>query len=85
MSGLSIRKLPVRLEQAIKREARRQAATKTEVVVRALEHAFGVGDSAKLARREHLRSFFGKMSREEYESFVEATRLFEEIDEDLWK
>ena len=82
MSTLSIRSLPKILERALKEETRRSGKTKTEIVIRALENLFHLG--GKATKREKLRAFFGRMSREEFEAFQRATACFSEVDKDLW-
>ena len=83
MSVLSIRNLPVDVEAALVKEAKRRRATKTQIVIEALQRVFGLGAEAK--RRKKIREFFGKMTREEYRSFQEVTHDFSQPDEDIWK
>lgn len=83
MSSLSIRKLPKEIEKALREESRARNTTKTEIVLKALEERFHLGDQER--RRKRLADFFGRMSRNDYARFKEATRDFSRIDEDLWK
>lgn len=83
MSSLSIRKLPRDIEKALRQEAKVQKTTKTEVVLRALEERFHLGDRER--QRQNLLKFFGRMTRDQYAAFKKATESFSEIEKDLWK
>lgn len=83
MSSLSIRKLPKEIERALRNEAKERKRTKTEIVLRALEERFRLGDRER--KRQKLRRFFGRMTQDEFASFKKATAPFSEIEKDLWK
>jgi hypothetical protein len=83
MSSLSIRKLPKDIEKALLEEARSRGTTKTEIVLKALEERFCLGDRERRGRR--LRDFFGRMTRDQYAAFRRATEPFSQVEEDLWK
>lgn len=80
MSTLSVRKLPKDVERALQREAKTSGKTKTEIVIDALATRLHVRDAKK---RRPIREFFGKMSREEYETFKAAIADFEKVDEEM--
>ncbi|MBI2982559.1 MAG: hypothetical protein HYY44_09780 [Deltaproteobacteria bacterium] len=82
MSTLSIRSLPPGVEKALIKEAKRQKKTKTEIVLAALEKSLGLTHESQ--RRKELRRFFGKMTREDFKVFQEATHAFAEIEKELW-
>lgn len=84
MSKLSIRKLPLDLDKAIRREVQKRHTTKTQVVIDALKEAFQVQKNPTKVRR-NIRDFFGKMTRQEYKRFKKVTEDFSKIDEDMWK
>jgi len=83
MSSLSIRRLPKDIEKALREEARARKTTKTEIVLKALEERFHLGDRER--RRRKLRNFFGRMTKGQYASFQKATEPFSQVEEDLWK
>jgi hypothetical protein len=83
VSSLSIRKLPKDIEAALREEARARKTTKTEIVLKALEERFHLGDRER--RRRRLRDFFGRMTKDQYASFQKATEPFSQVEEDLWK
>ncbi len=83
MSALSIRKLPKEIDKALCDEAKARKTTKTEVVLQALMDRFHLSDRDQ--KRRKIRSFFGKMTRAEYEAFQKATEGFSRVDEDMWK
>jgi hypothetical protein len=83
MSALSIRKLPKEIEAALREEARSRKTTRTEIVLEALKERFHLTDLEQKGRK--IRSFFGKMTRDQFEAFRKATEGFSQIDEELWK
>ncbi len=84
MAHLSIRKLPPEIENAIQQEAKKRNVTKTLVVLDILRESFHLNGASPKVNRD-IRSFFGKMSRQDYSDFQKTTRDFSEIDKDLWK
>lgn len=80
MASVSIRKLPPELEKAIQQEARKRKTTKTEVVLDALKEVFHPNKPSAKVHRD-VRSFFGKLTRQDYHEFQELTRDFSAIDE----
>lgn len=83
MSTLSIRKLPRDVEQALRRETRRQRKSKTDIVVHALKEAFHLGTHEN--RAEQLQRFFGGIAPEDLAALDKAVQDFEKIDEALWR
>ncbi len=83
MSSLSIRKLPKDIEKALREEAKARKLTKTEIVLKALEERFHLGDRERKRRR--LREFFGRMTKDQYAEFQKTTEPFSQVEEDLWK
>ncbi len=83
MSYLSIHSLPPKLETVIVREAKRRHVTKTQIVIQALEQAFKL--DSKTGRTRDVHSFFGKMTRAEFNRFRQVTRPFSQIDPELWQ
>ncbi len=84
VSYLSVRNLPIDVERAIEREAKKRNSTKTEVVISALRSVFSEPVKNSPVRRD-VRSFFGKMSKRELSAFQKATHAFGTIDEADWK
>jgi hypothetical protein len=84
MSYLSIRNVPLAIEKAIAREAKKHNTTKTEVVVNALELVL-LGKPRRSVVRRDIRSFFGQLSREEFLEFEKATKVFGKIDPADWQ
>ena len=83
MSALSIRKLPKEIDDALRQEARARKTTRTEIVLEALKDRFHLSDQEQKSRR--LRSFFGKMTREQFDRFQKATEGFAKVDEEMWR
>lgn len=82
MSALSIRKLPREVDKALREEARARKTTRTEIVLEALKDRFHLSDREQKTRK--IRSFFGKMTREQFDSFQKATEGFSRIDKEMW-
>lgn len=85
MSRLSIRKLTPELERAIAQAAKKKQITKTAVVLDALSEAFHIKKKSPSPVRRQVRSFFGKMSVNDYDELRKATRDFSAIDAEMWK
>jgi len=84
MTTLSIRKLPLELEKAIQREAKKRKTSKTKVVIDALKDAFHLEKSSPKVKRD-IRSFFGKMTPQEMTEFKKQTADFSKVDQEIWK
>lgn len=61
----------------------RQLPSEIKIVLQALQEHFLLGNRKR--RRRNLRSFFGRMTREQYVDFKKATKPFSEIEKNLWK
>jgi hypothetical protein len=84
VAHLSIRQLPELINQALQREAAKKRTTKTEIVLNALNDFFNLTGKNKKKRR-NVRTFFGKMTKKEYQEFQKNTSNLSDIDEDMWK
>lgn len=82
--NLSIRNLPLNLEKAIQKEAKKNNTTKTEVVLTALNSFFNLDQKPKRVQRD-IRSFFGQMTLKDYQEFQKQTQDFSSIDEEMWR
>lgn len=75
------------LGEAIEREARREGLSRNRAALRLLRRGAGL-DKAKLDEDvigNSLDSFFGTWTDKDLREFEEATKIFEEIDEELWR
>ncbi len=81
MKTLTVRKIPPELGSALNAEKRRRGQSLNQTVIDLLKQSLGVGTR----RSNGLARFAGAWSEEEYREFKEATKQFEEIDEDMWR
>ena len=83
MAHLSVRELPLELDQALRKEANKRNSSKTEVVLEALKVFFNLAPKKKSPR--NLKNFFGKMTKKEFKEFQKVTSDLNNIEENLWK
>lgn len=81
MKTLTVRKIPPELGSALDAEKSRRGQSLNQTVIDLLRQSLGVGTR----RSNGLARFAGVWSEEEYREFKEATKQFEEIDEDMWR
>ncbi len=81
LKTLTVRKIPPELARALNAEKRRRGRSLNQTVINLLNQSLGVGRR----RSNGLAQFGGDWTEEEYREFKEATRVFEEIDEEMWR
>ncbi|MCG8462296.1 MAG: hypothetical protein MI919_38925 [Holophagales bacterium] len=82
MRHLTVRNVPAQLSDALEEEKSRLGISLNRTVIQVLEK--GLGLSGEGPRRNGLARFSGRWSEEELREFVDNTRVFEEIDPELW-
>jgi len=83
MNQLTLRNIPEDLEKEIRRIAKEREMSINKTVRELLYKALGIDMSSK--KKRDLSDFAGFWDEEEAKEFEEATKLFEEIDAELWK
>jgi len=83
MRQLTLRNIPDTLEKEIRRVARDRGTSINKTVRELLQEALGLGTEPE--KRRDLSELTGVWNKEEAQEFTEATRVFEEVDEELWK
>jgi hypothetical protein len=78
---LTVRNVPPQLAAALDAERRRRGTSLNQTVLDLLSQSLAV----KCQRSNGLRRFAGTWSEEEFREFEENTRVFEEIDRELWR
>lgn len=78
---MTIRNLPPTLAEALEREKRRRGQSLNQTVIELLDQGLGTLRS----RSNGLGRLAGGWSEEEFRDFEQATRQFEEVDEELWR
>lgn len=84
MRQITIRLTDEALQQAVEETARREDISLNKAVVRLLRRGAGLDPEPATIIGNSLDHLFGTWTEEEYQEFVEATRIFEEIDPDAW-
>ncbi len=84
MSQISLRSVPQEILKIINTKAKKLQKTKTEIVIEALRQAFGLTKKKSTIQRD-VRSFFGKMTSDEFKEMQKTTKPFSSIDEEMWK
>lgn len=83
MNQLTLRNIPEDLEKEIRRIAGERGMSINKTVRELLCKALGIDKSSE--KKRDLSDFAGFWDEEEAKEFEEATKLFEEIDAELWK
>jgi plasmid stability protein len=83
MGQITIRGVPEHIERAIRRKAADEHKSINRTVNELLQRALGL-ESAGQKRRD-LSDLSGSWDQEEAEAFENATRIFEEIDKEVWR
>lgn len=83
MTHLTVRKLPPRLGDALRRETRRRGVSLNQTVIDLLEQALGTASGAR--RSNGLRSLAGRWSAADSKALEAALKDHERIDKDLWR
>lgn len=82
MKQLSIRNVGPELAAALEDERRRRGTSLNRTVLELLRQAVGL---SRLPFDNGLKELAGSWSEEELREFEEATAIFEEVDEELWR
>ncbi len=80
---LTVRDVPAGLARALKVEARRRRTSLNQTVKDLLSAALGL--TAGAAYDNGLGAHAGTWSASDLRRFEESTRLFEDVDEELWR
>ena len=83
MKQISIRNVPDELARALDRERRLMDRSLNQTVIDLLQRALGL--SACHDFDNGLKRFAGRWSDEEFREFEQSTKLFDDLDEELWR
>jgi hypothetical protein len=81
MKTLTIRNLPPAVAEALEKEKRKRGRSLNQTVIDLLGQGLGV----EVIRSNGLSALAGSWDEDELRRFEEATAMFEEIDEELWR
>lgn len=87
MKQITIRNIPEKVEKAIQKEARRKGVSMSKAIISILERTVETTSPVKKKRTLYhdLDHLAGIWSKEEAKEFNKTMRMFEKIDEDVWK
>jgi hypothetical protein len=83
MSQITLRHIDKRIESLIRKKARDQNKSLSEVANQMLAKAIGLDEGE--GKKRNLRSLAGKWTEVESAAFEATQAPFNEIDEELWK
>lgn len=85
MKTVTIRGIDDELDLAIKSRAQQNDLSVNQWILNALKKVTGTGKEPVFRKHHDLDALAGGWSKEETTAFRKNTRLFERIDEDVWK
>ena len=83
MKHLTVRNVPVEVAEALQAEKLRRGASLNQTVLDLLRRALGLAPDA--AYENGLSRHAGDWSQAELQEFEDNTRMFRQIDEELWR
>jgi len=85
MKTLTIRGIDSALDRAIKSRANQNNLSANQWILQALKMVTGTGKEPVFKKHHDLDALAGCWSKEETRTFAKNTKIFERIDEDVWK
>jgi hypothetical protein len=85
MKTITIRRIDPGLDRAIKSRAKQKNLSVNQWVLETLKKVTGMGKEPVFKKHTDLDALAGGWSKEEAKTFQKNTRIFERIDEDIWK
>jgi len=85
MGQITLRNIDPRVEEEIRREARKTGRSLNRVIVDMIYECTGFAKESKRPRGHSLRKLAGGWSDADAAKFMESIDICERIDEDMWK
>lgn len=85
MKTITVRGIDPDLDREIKTRAHQNNLSVNQWILQALKRVTGTGKEPFFKQYHDLDRFAGSWSKEEMKEFRTNTRIFERIDEDVWK
>lgn len=85
MKTVTIRGIDPELDRAIKSRANQNNLSANQWILQALKKVTGTGKELLFKKHHDLDHLAGGWSKEETTAFKKNTKVFERIDEDVWK
>ncbi len=82
IAQMTLRHVPDEVGKCLRVRARKAGRSLNRAAIELLEQALGI--RATDARKRDLSRFAGQWNREECRAFERATRVFEQIDAEVW-
>jgi hypothetical protein len=82
MSQITLRQIPEHLEQQIRQLAAENKTSINKTIIYLLQKCLGIPENGK--KKRDLHDIFGSWDMAEAQLFEENTKMFEEIDTELW-
>ncbi len=83
MSQITIRKIPENIERQIRTLAQKNQCSLNQTVIKLLGKALGTEEHGK--RKRDLSRLAGTWDKVQTEEFEKNTKIFEQIDEEVWQ
>ena len=83
MSQITLRKIPENLEKQIRMLSQKNNSSLNMTIIELLEKALGTERESK--KKRDLSRFSSTWSKQQVKEFEKHTKIFEKIDEDIWK
>ena len=81
-----VEEIPLPVEQRLRRLARDSHQSLNKTALELLSRAVGVGSETKKSRKHRdVESVMRPWTDEEYREFQRNTKVFEQIDEEMWR
>ena len=85
MKTITVRRIDPGLDRVIKSRAKQNNLSVNQWVLETLKKVTGMGKGPVFKKHDDLDALAGGWSKEEARAFQKNTRIFERIDEDIWK
>lgn len=85
MKSITIRRIDPGLDRVIKSRAKQKNLSVNQWVLETLKKVTGMGKDPVFKKYTDLDALAGGWSKEEAKAFQKNTKIFERIDEDVWK
>ena len=85
MTTMTLRGIDETISGALKERARREDTSVNAVMIKILKEALGIEKKKRTAVYDDLDHLAGTWNTQDSNEFMQATAVFEKVDEDMWK
>jgi plasmid stability protein len=85
MTTMTLRGVDETISGALKERARREDTSVNALMIKILKEALGIEKKKRTAVYDDLDHLAGTWNVQDAAEFVQATAVFEKVDEDMWK